>query len=135
MSENKAPSLDEWLREAKADPAAAECGMFLCHNGVVRSTARAKVRQGRQDVDAVTGMWFDYDEEKADEAIAEARQMPGIYYVRVWLARGELSVGDDIMLVLIGGDIRPHVIDALQKLVGTLKGQCVTEREIFRDIP
>ena len=57
--------------------------------------------------------------------------MPGIRYVRVWLNRGRLSLGDDIMMVLIGGDIRPRVVDALQKLVGTLKEQCVTEREVF----
>jgi len=31
--------------------------------------------------------------------------------------------------VLIGGDIRPHVVDALQSLVGTLKNECVTEME------
>ncbi len=55
--------------------------------------------------------------------------MPGIGYVRVWLASGELTVGDDIMLVLIGGDIRPHVVDALQALVGTIKNECVSEVE------
>ena len=37
---------------------------------------------------------------------------------------------DDIMLVLVGGDIRPHVIDALQFLVGKLKTECVSEKEI-----
>ena len=42
----------------------------------------------------------------------------------------EMAVGDDIMAVLIGGDIRPHVVDALQFLVGTLKKDCVTEREL-----
>ena len=42
---------------------------------------------------------------------------------------GELTVGDDIMLVLIGGDIRPHVVDALQSLVGTIKNECVSEVE------
>ena len=57
--------------------------------------------------------------------------MPGIGYVRVWLNEGELQVGDDIMLVLIGGDIRPHVVDALQFLVGRLKNECVRETEIF----
>ena len=35
------------------------------------------------------------------------------------------------MLVLIGGDIRPHVIDALQTLVETIKNECVCERELF----
>ena len=40
------PSVDQWLREAKADPAAAQCGMFLTHNGVVRITPKAQVREG-----------------------------------------------------------------------------------------
>ena len=65
-----------------------------------------------------------------EAAVAEARTLPGIRYVRVWLNEGELAVGDDIMLVLIGGDIRPHVVDALQQLVGRIKNECVTETEL-----
>ena len=62
-------------------------------------------------------------------AIAETYQMKGIFHVRVWLNEGTLDVGDDIMYLLIGGDIRPHVIDALQFLVERIKTQCVTEIE------
>ena len=130
MAQN-APSVDAWLREAKADPSAAECGMFLIHNGVVRRTARAQVREGKTDVGEVRGIDFDYDEEKVAQAVAAAREMPGIRYVRVWLNRGALDVGDDIMLVLIGGDIRPRVVEALQTLVGTIKKECVSERELI----
>ena len=68
--------------------------------------------------------------EKVAAAVEEARRMPGIYYVRVWLNEGRLDPGDDIMLVLVGGDIRPHVVDALQHLVGVLKSRCVFEREL-----
>ena len=35
------------------------------------------------------------------------------------------------MLVLIGGDIRPHAVDCLQALVGQIKTECVVERETF----
>lgn len=128
-----APSIDAWLREAKADPSAAQCGMYLAHNGVVRVTPKAEARgvatDGVQPGERVTGMVFGYDREKVEAALAAARELPGIYYVRAWLNEGELSVGDDIMLVLVGGDIRPHVIDALQQLVGTLKNECVSEVE------
>lgn len=48
-----------------------------------------------------------------------------------WLNSGELQVGDDIMYVLIGGDIRPHVVDALQALVGKIKSDCVIETERY----
>ena len=123
------PSMDAWLREAKAPPDAGKVGMYLTHNGVVRGTAKAMVRQGAQDAKPVTGMTFSYDRERMDAAIAETLAMDGIFYVRAWLNEGELAVGDDIMFVLVGGDIRPHVIDALQFLVGKLKSECVTELE------
>ena len=40
-------------------------------------------------------------------------------------------MGDDIMYVLIGGDIRPRVVDALQYLVSRVKNECVVEKEIY----
>lgn len=125
------PSVDQWLKEAKEDPSASECGMYLIHNGTVRQTARAMVRQGADNTEPVTGMVFRRNAEKTDQAVRKAKEMPGIFYVRVWLNEGVLTLGDDIMLVLVGGDIRPHVIDALQSLVGTIKNECVIEQELF----
>ena len=108
------PSVDAWLREAKADASASGCGMYLTHNGAVRATPKSEVRGVETDGVApghkVGGMVFGYDADKVQ-------------------ASGELAVGDDIMLVLIGGDIRPHVVDALQALVGTIKNECVSEVE------
>jgi len=63
-------------------------------------------------------------------AVEETYKLPGIYYIRTWLNRGKLAVGDDIMYVLIGGDIRPHVIQGLDFLVDKLKKECVSEKEI-----
>src|SRR5690554_3893779 len=128
-SKKPSPSMDQWLKEAKADPAALNVGMFLVHNGVVRQTPKAKVRQGIDDGSTVKGMYFSYDEEKVEQAIAETKKRDGIYYVRVWLNEGELELGDDIMYVLIGGDIRPNVVDGLQFLVEKIKTECVTEIE------
>lgn len=124
----KVPSMDEWLREAKADPSAGKVGMYLTHNGVVRETARAQVRNGEAAA-PVTGMQFSYDGDKVAAVIEDTRKLDGIYYVRVWLNEGTLQVGDDIMYVLIGGDIRPRVVDALQYLVGRIKSECVSEKE------
>lgn len=128
------PSIDAWFREAKADPSFRACGMYLIHNGTVRETPKAQVRgvetDGVQPGDKVAGMEFSYDEARVSAAVEEVRRLPGIGYVRVWLNSGTLSVGDDIMLVLVGGDIRPRVIDALQHLVSTIKNTCVVEREL-----
>ena len=73
---------------------------------------------------------LDLSIQELDELIAESLSLPGIYHVRVWLNEGRLEVGDDLMYVLIGGDIRPHVVDALEQLVGRIKDECVREMEI-----
>lgn len=126
------PSMDAWLKEAKESTQASRCGMFLTHNGTVRETARAFVRNGETDAQAVCGMEFSSDAEKVQEVIEETYKMPGIYYIKVWLNEGMLQVGDDIMYVMIGGDIRPHVVDALHFLVGKIKNECVIEKEQYK---
>ena len=124
------PSIDAWLKEAKTHESAPLCGMYLTHNGTVRQTAKAKVRYGEENTKEVTGMIFSYDGEKVNSVIADTYKMEGIYYIKVWLNEGELAMGDDIMYVLIGGDIRPRVVDALQYLVSRVKNECVVETEL-----
>ena len=131
MNKKMSPSMNAWMKEAKMHESADKIGMYLTHNGIVRKSAKAKVRLGEENTKNVTGMLFSYDQEKVDAAIKETYEMEGIYYVKAWLNEGELIVGDDIMYVLIGGDIRPRVIDALQFLVGKLKNECVEEKEIY----
>ena len=128
---NKIPSMDAWLREAKAHESAPKIGMYLTHTGTVRQSAKAKVRQGQTDTKPVTGLLFSYDAAKVEAVIADTYALEGIYYIKVWLNEGELQVGDDIMYVLIGGDIRPRVVDALQYLVGRIKNECVSETERY----
>ena len=130
----QSPSMDAWLQEAKQHPDAAKVGMYLTHNGVVRQTAKAKVRNDAPDTHTVIGMQFSYDTQKVDAVIADTYAMEGIYYVKVWLNEGTLNVGDDLMYVLIGGDIRPRVIDALQYLVGRVKNECVQEIELYDEV-
>jgi len=115
------PSLDAWLAEAKALPEAGGVGMYLCHNGVVR----AHSRDGR----VVSGMDLAVDRRRLEQVLETARTMEGISVVRAWVNEGSLSVGDDIMYVLVGGDVREHVFEALQSLVRAIKTEVVTEVE------
>ena len=78
------PSVDQWLVEAKASEAAAQCGMFLTHNGVVRITPKAQVRQGEEGLPEVVAVDFSYDAEGLAAAEKEALTWPGVYYVRTW---------------------------------------------------
>ncbi|MDO4443095.1 MAG: molybdenum cofactor biosynthesis protein MoaE [Slackia sp.] len=135
------PSIDVWLEEAKLDPQADKVGMYLTHNGVVRITPKKQVRAASSEealeaaaaLGTVEAVDFSYDAEGLARAVEDAKAWPGVYYVRVWLNEGTLSVGDSLMYVLIGADIRPHAIDALQKLVGHIKNNLVVEREIYAE--
>lgn len=121
--------LNLWLSEAKKEAAAHQCGMYLIHNGVVRSTAKKEVREGIPSP-KVTAMQFSWDKKGVDKALEEAKTMPGIYYVNAWLNEGLLSPGDDLMVLLVGGDIRENVMNCMNTLLDRIKNDCVTETEL-----
>ena len=116
----------EWYEPYRLDA----LGMYLTHNGVVRESAKVQVREGREEA-PVTAMEFTCDREKAKTVVDDTYSLPGVYYVRVWLNEGRLSVGDDLMFVLVGSDTRPHGLNALDILLRRLKTECVEEKEIF----
>ena len=115
------PQFETWLEEIKAGPDAARIGMYLMHNGVVRGTAR--------DGTPVTGMDLTYDHDRLSGIVQEIKARPGVIALKVWINEGSLAVGDDIMRVLVGGDIRENVFGALQELVRLVKTECVKEWE------
>ncbi len=114
--------IQTWLTEIKSGPDAAKIGMYLVHNGVVRGTAR--------DGAAVNGMDLSYDPERLEEVLADVGSQPGVVAVRAWVNEGRLAVGDDIMYVLVAGNIRENVFPRLQELVRRIKTEVVTEFEI-----
>lgn len=116
------PSAQSWLDTIKsAGLADSRIGMYLLHNGVVRGTTR--------DGGAVSGMELSWDRELLDRVVRQIKARPGIFAVRVWINEGTLSVGDDIMWVLVAGDYRDNVFAGMQELVGLIKSEVVTERE------
>lgn len=116
------PDVEQWLREVKAQPGSEGIGMVLVHDGVVRGTSRSG--------DPVRGMRLDVDRDRLAEVLADAASWPGILAVRAWVSEGDLTVSDDIMKVLVAGDIREHVFGALQRLVGLIKNEVVIETEV-----
>ena len=113
--------IDGWLEEIKSSPDAERIGMYLVHNGVVRGHSR----DGRP----VVGMDLSVDRELLAEVLESAKLMEGVVAVRAMVNEGTLAVGDDIMYVLVAGDIRPHVFEALGALVKMIKTQVVIEEE------
>lgn len=114
--------IDDWIRDVKAQPESAGIGMMLAHQGIVRGTSRSG--------EVVRGMVLHAHGERLENALAEARTWPGVIAVRGWVNEGSLSVGDDIMKVLVAGDIRDNVFAALQRLVSLIKSEVLSESEV-----
>lgn len=115
--------IKEWIDEVKKSHGEGNIGMILIHNGVVRSTSK----DGR----AVIGMRLDYDGEKLNSILNEFSNLPGVSEIKVWINRGELKVGDDIMYLLVAGRTRNEVLGALERLLERIKREVVREEEIY----
>jgi molybdopterin synthase catalytic subunit len=122
MDNVDATDIADWIREVKAQPGSEAIGMILAHQGIVRGTSRSG--------EPVRGMTLRSDSDRLEEILAEAKTWPGVVAVRGWVNEGVLSVGDDIMRVLVAGDIREHVFAALQQVVSLIKTDVLVESEM-----
>ncbi len=115
--------LDRMIEKIKAHPKREKLGMIASHLGVVRGTSR----DGR----AVTGVEVAYDHESIKNIIIDIKKLPGIIEVLVDINEGHLKVGDEILAVAVGGDIRENVFPALIETVNRLKKEASKKREFF----
>jgi molybdopterin synthase catalytic subunit len=107
----------------KEHPEYHKVGMILCHNGVVRGTSR----DGRK----VSGLTISVDYNKLHHVI-ETYKQPGIIEILVEIADNRyLKVGDDVMLLVVAGDIRENVIAVLNDTLNAIKTS-VTSKTEFR---
>lgn len=96
-------------------------GMIASHLGIVRETSRAG--EYIRDIDVT------YDSDKLKEIIDDVSNLPGIVDVAVETASGKLQIGDPVMAVVVGGDIREHVFPALIKAVERIKAEACVKNE------
>jgi len=93
-------------------------------------TAETALRLARY-TEPVRGMLLRTDRGRLEGVLAEARTWPGVFDVRGWANEGALAVGDDIMKVLVAGDVRGNVFAALGRLVALMKNAVVSESELL----
>lgn len=113
------------IAELKEDPKFAEnVGMVLVHNGVVRGWSRG-------DHSEVTSIDISVDHEKAEQVRREIEQMEGIYKVVMEARSGLMKPGDDVLFLVVAGDIRENVKPALALMLDRIKAEAVTKKEHF----
>ena len=117
-------NINRMLESIKQNPDFEKVGMVLCHNGVVRGTSR----DGR----AVKGLRVAVDHQKLAHIISEQKKIAGIVDIKVEIAEDrDLAVGDDVMLLLVAGDIRENVIAVLTDTLNQIKTAVTDKTEFF----
>ncbi len=112
------------LDRIKQRPDYPQAGMILCHNGVVRGSSR----DGRK----VNGLRVSVDREMLDRVIETHKARPGILDILVEInADQDLNVGDDVMYLVVAGDIRENVISTLADALDAIKSTVTQKTEFF----
>lgn len=117
-------TLTALIEEVKAHPNYAQAGMILCHNGVVRATSR----DGRE----VHGLTVAVDWPKLADIITAQKKRHGIVEILVEINEGkDLAVGDDVMYIVVAGDIRETVLSVLTDTLNQIKATVTSKTEYF----
>ncbi len=116
-------NLNTMIENIKAHPDYRNVGMIASHLGMVRSFSR--------DGGTVSGMDVHFDERKIEDIIKDIKSRPGIVEILIETNRGHLAVGDEIVAVVVAGDIRDNVFPALFDAVNRLKTEASTETEFI----
>lgn len=115
--------INKTLAELKQTPGFRDhVGMMLVHNGVVRGWARKDHAQvGRVVVTP--------DRARMDAICREMEQQPGIFKIVAEAAEGELRPGDDLLFLVVAGDLREHVKATFAELLDRIKSEAVVKQE------
>lgn len=115
--------ISKTIAEMKQDPNFADnVGMILIHNGVVRG-------RSREDKSQVSQMEVVSDLDKIEAIRCDIENMEGIYKVAIEARSGVMKPGDDVLFLIVAGDIREHVKPALALLLDRVKSEAVSKKE------
>ncbi|MDP2848756.1 MAG: molybdenum cofactor biosynthesis protein MoaE [Humidesulfovibrio sp.] len=113
------------IAELKKQPGFTDnVGMILVHNGVVRGWSR-------KDHADITAIEITPDQAKIKALCEEFEKRPGIFRAIAHANSGLMQPGDDVLFLIVAGDIRENVKPALADLLDRIKSEAVTKREIF----
>jgi molybdopterin synthase catalytic subunit len=116
--------LQRLLEKVKRHPDFSKAGMVLCHKGVVRGFSR----DGRK----VSGIRIAVDSGKLALLVSEKKRLSGIVEILVEIDdQNVLNVGDDIMHLVVAGDVRENVIDVLSATLDEIKNTVTRKTEFF----
>lgn len=117
--------ISKTIKELKQHPQFTDnVGMILIHNGVVRNWSR-------KDREKVTALEVTPDFDKIEALRQEYLKSEGIFEIIIKAYSGTFQPGDDLLYIIVAGDIRENIKPVLAELLDRIKAEAVTKREIF----
>ncbi|MDL2285259.1 molybdenum cofactor biosynthesis protein MoaE [Desulfovibrio sp. OttesenSCG-928-F07] len=111
------------IADLKKEPGFADnVGMILVHNGVVRSWSRGTHAP-------VTSITVTPDNSKIQNICRQIEEREGIFKAIALAKSGTLKPGDDLLFLIVAGDIRENVKSALSDLLDRVKSEAVIKQE------
>ncbi len=124
MAKQSADSLEGLIAKVKSHPNISKAGMILCHNGIVRDFSRT-------DGKKVQALSVKVDRSAIENAKSWALSQQGIVAVEIAALEGDFGVGDDLLYVVVAGDLRENVFNVMRELIEKIKTGGVSKKEIF----
>ncbi len=117
--------LNAALADLKRQPGFSDnVGMMLIHNGVVRAWSR-------KDKNNVVAVRVTPDHARIEAICKEMEQRDGIFRILAQANEGELHPGDDLLFLVVAGDIRENVKAVFAELLDRVKAEAVSKEEVF----
>jgi len=111
------------LADLKQEPGFADqVGMVLIHNGVVRGHAR-------ESKNTVQHLQVTPDRQKIEALRQEYEAWPGIFRILVHANEGTFQPGQDVLFIIVAGDIRENVHPVLSELLNKIKAEAMHKVE------
>ena len=115
------------IAEIKKQPGFQDnVGMILIHNGVVRNWSR-------NDKSKVKALAVTPDLAKIEALRQEFLRRDGIFDIVIEAKSGEFQPGEDLLFLIVAGDIREHIKPVLAELLDRVKAEAIAKKEVIAD--
>ncbi len=116
------------IAEMKQQPGFKEnVGMILIHNGTVRAWSRVENKK------EVIALEVRPDLEKIEAIRQEFLQREGIFDIVAEALSGRFQPGEDLLYLIVAGDIRENIKPVLSELLDRVKAEAISKKEIMAD--
>jgi len=116
------------IAEMKQQPGFQDnVGMILIHNGTVRGWSRQDNKK------KVVALEVTPDLDKIESIRQELLKRDGIYDIVTEAKTGCFQPGDDLLFLIVAGDIRENIKPVLAEMLDRVKSEAISKKEIMAE--